>query len=75
MPNCASLGRIGARRLVRAKDLEQQEMQDKKSRRPHVASVTSGKRLLLTREILNDLEYDDVGALALLSWCNFGRGD
>ena len=52
--------------LVRARDLEQQEMQDKGSRQRHVASVTSGKRLLLTREILSDLEYDDMGALALL---------
>ena len=51
--------------LIRSKDLEQREKQDNAMRPPHVASVTSGKRILLTREILSDLDYDDMGVLSL----------
>ena len=46
--------------LVRSKDLEQLEKEN------NVAAVTGGKRILLTREILSDLEYDDMGVLSLL---------
>ena len=52
--------------LVRSKELEQREKQEKASRAPHVAAVTSGKRILLTREILSDLAYDDMDVLSLL---------
>ena len=52
--------------LIRSRDLEQQERQDNADRPPHVAAVTSGKRILLIREILSELEYDDMGVLSLL---------
>ncbi len=41
--------------LVRARDLDHREKQSNEDRHPHVASVTTGKRLLLTREILEEL--------------------
>ena len=52
--------------LIRSTDLEQEEGQDNAHRPPHVAAVTSGKRILLTREILSELEYDDMGVFSLL---------
>ena len=52
--------------MIRSRDLEQGEGQDNAHRPPHVAAVTSGKRILLTREILSELEYDDMGVLSLL---------
>ena len=52
--------------LVRARDLDHQEMQSNEGRPSHVAAVTKGKRLLLTREILEELQYDDMGASSLL---------
>ena len=52
--------------LVRARDLDQQELQSNEGRPSYVAAVTKGKRLLLTREILEELQYDDMGALSLL---------
>ena len=52
--------------LVRARDLDQFEMQCNESRPSHVAEVTKGKRILLTKEILEDLGYGDMAALSLL---------
>ena len=51
---------------VRSKDLEQLEKENNARRPSNVAAVTGGKRILLTREILSDLEYDDMGVLSLL---------
>ena len=48
--------------LVRSKDLELLEKEDNSRRPSNVAAVTGGKRILLTREILSDLEYDDVSS-------------
>ena len=53
--------------LVRAKELDKQEEQQRALRAAHVASATADKRLLLTREILEDLGYNDVECLDLLS--------
>jgi len=52
--------------LIRAKQLDQMEKESNSSRPPHVAEVTKGKRVLLTREILEELGYDDLGVLSLL---------
>eukprot|EP00434_Breviolum_minutum_P013009 symbB.v1.2.011465.t1/scaffold770.1/size163962/1 len=54
------------KRLIRAKQLDQMKKESNSSRPPHVAEVTKGKRVLLTREILEELGYDDLGVLSLL---------
>ena len=52
--------------LVRAKQLDHLEKESNSSRPGHVAEVTKGKRILLTREILEGLNYDDLGVLSLM---------
>ena len=52
--------------LVRAKQLDQLEKESNSSRPVHVAEVTKGKRILLTKEILEELNYDDLGVLSLM---------
>ncbi len=52
--------------LLRAKELDPHERQCASTRPPHVAEVTGGKRVLLTEEILKDLDYDDIGVLSLI---------
>ena len=52
--------------LIRAKQLDNMEKESNLSRPPHVAEVTKGKRVLLTKEILEELGYDDLGVLSLL---------
>ena len=52
--------------LKRAKDLEQAEQLDAASRPPHVRQATLGKRILLTNEILAEMQYEDSGVLDLL---------
>lgn len=39
----------------------------KETRPPHVAAATMSKRLLLTKELLVDNTYEDMGVLELLS--------
>ena len=51
--------------LVRARDLEQFETHNNEDRSPHVSAVTEWKRLPLTKEILMELEYDDMEVLSL----------
>ena len=53
--------------LVRSKELEAAEQQDASARHPEVASLTKSKKLLLTKEILDDIGFLDTGALDLLS--------
>ena len=52
--------------LVRAKQLDHLEKESNSSRPVHVAEVTKGKRILLTKEILEELNYDDLGVLSLM---------
>ncbi len=52
--------------LIRAKELDHLEKQDASSRPEHVAKLTSGKRILLTKEILEELQYDDINVLSLM---------
>ena len=52
--------------LVRAKQLDKLEKESNSSRPAHVAEVTKGKRILLTKEILEELNYDDLGVLSLM---------
>ena len=42
------------------------EKESNSSRPVHVAEVTKGKRILLTKEILEELNYDDLGVLSLM---------
>eukprot|EP00435_Cladocopium_sp_Y103_P038332 s3870_g10.t1 len=53
--------------LARAHELDELEKEDAKSRHPAVAELTAGKRLRLTKEMLEDVGYEDVAALNLLS--------
>eukprot|EP00435_Cladocopium_sp_Y103_P041156 s1982_g11.t1 len=53
--------------LARAHELEELEKKDADARHPAVAELTAGKRLLLTREMLEDVGYEDVAAINLLS--------
>jgi len=53
--------------VARAKELEAAERADALTRHPEVARLTQSKRLLLTKEILEDIKFEDVGALKLLS--------
>ena len=53
--------------VVRAKELECVEQEDSKRRPPEVAAPTAGKRLLLTGEMLNEIGFEDMDALRLLS--------
>ena len=53
--------------MKRAAELESAEKEDAALRHPTVAEITAGKRLLLTREMLEDIGYEDVQALNLLS--------
>ena len=52
--------------LKRAKELEQAEHLDAALRPPHVRQATCGKRILLTDEILAEMQYEDSGVLDLL---------
>lgn len=52
--------------LIRAKQLYHSEKENNETRPAHVAEVTKGKRILLTKEILEELDYDDLGVLSLL---------
>ena len=52
--------------LRRAKELESAERLDAAARPVHVKAATSGKRLLLTAEILQSIGYEDMEALELL---------
>ena len=52
--------------LVRAKELEAAEKEDRSRRPVHVQQNTQNKRLLLTREILESIQYPDVEALEIL---------
>ena len=46
--------------------METAETEDRLTRPLHVQMATAHKRLLLTREMLDDIGYEDVGALELL---------
>ena len=52
--------------MSRAHELEAQERQAAAKRHAAVAELTSNKRLLLTREMLADINYEDVDAISLL---------
>ena len=52
--------------LKRAVGLEPLEKADLANRPPHVKAATKNKRLLLTQEIIDGLDYEDPGALDLL---------
>ena len=52
--------------LMRAKELDAAERLDRSSRPSHVQFSTQSKRLLLTQEILESIQYQDVEALDLL---------
>ena len=52
--------------LKRAKELEHAEQLDAASRPPHVRQATCGKRILLTNEILAEMQYEDSEVLDLL---------
>ena len=53
--------------MARAHELEVLEREDAAKRHPAVAEITAGKCLLLTREMLLDIGYEDVQAIDLLS--------
>ena len=53
--------------MKRAAELEQAERADACKRHPAVAEITADKRLLLAKEMLLDINYEDVAALDLLS--------
>ena len=52
--------------VLRAKALDDLEREDARSRSPHIAEVTKGKRILLMQEMLQEIEYDDIQALQIL---------
>ena len=52
--------------LKRASELEQAEKQDRMARSEHVQANTANKRLLLTQEILESIQYEDIEALKFL---------
>ena len=52
--------------LRRAKDLEVAERLDAATRPSHVQDATFGKTILLTEEILNEMQYEDTSVLDLL---------
>jgi hypothetical protein len=52
--------------LKRAVELEPLEKADLANRPPHVKAATKNKRLVLTQEIIDGLDYEDPGALDLL---------
>ena len=52
--------------LRRAKELEQAEKEDAAKRPAHVRTTTACKRLLLTEEMLESIEYEDMEVLELL---------
>lgn len=53
--------------VARAQQLEKDEEADAQLRDPEVARLTKGKRLLLTKEILDELQFEDTECLKLLS--------
>ena len=53
--------------VARAKELDAAEHGDALTRHPKVARLTKGKRLLLAKEILEDIQFENVNALKLLS--------
>eukprot|EP00435_Cladocopium_sp_Y103_P074791 s4_g51.t1 len=53
--------------LARAHEFDALEKEDPMTRHPAVAELTAGKRLLLTKEMLEDVRYEDTAALKLLS--------
>ena len=52
--------------LKRAKELESAELEAASARPDHVKQATAGKRLLLTSEILESMDYEDMEVLELL---------
>ena len=52
--------------LKRAKELESEELRDRENRPDHVKHSTQSKRILVTREILESIGYEDVQALDFL---------
>ena len=52
--------------LKRAKELEVSEQQDAETRPAHVKAATTGKRILLTAEMLSSMQYEDAEVLDLL---------
>eukprot|EP00435_Cladocopium_sp_Y103_P043232 s1638_g12.t1 len=52
--------------LARAHKLKPLKKENAKSRHPAIAELTTGKRILLAREMLEEVKYEDVGALRLL---------
>ena len=52
--------------LKRAKELESAELEAASARPDHVKQATAGKRLLLTSEILESMDYVDMEVLELL---------
>ncbi len=52
--------------LKRAQELDKDERANRETRPKHVADMTVNKRVVLTREILNDICYQDVKCLELL---------
>ncbi len=52
--------------LIQAKELDTFEKQAVSARPSHVAELTTGKSILLTREILEEMQYDDINVLSLM---------
>lgn len=52
--------------LKRATELEALEKADRVQRPPHIRENTAGKRLLLTQEMLESIQYEDMDALKFL---------
>ena len=52
--------------LKRASELEVQEKLDRAQRPDHVQKNTAGKRLLLTQEMLDSVQYEDIDAQQFL---------
>ena len=52
--------------LKRAQELDKDERANRATRPKHVADMTVNKRVILTREILNDIGYQDVKCLELI---------
>ena len=61
--------------LLRAKQLDSEEIASRAKRPKHVADMTQTKRVLLTREILQDIGYQDIKCLDLIETGSTLAGD
>ena len=61
--------------LKRARQLDRSERLDAETRPQHVKDATANKKLLLTEEILKDMQYEDMGVVDLMRHGSTLAGD